>query len=147
MQYDWLHKKIKAWMHTIGTPNQNLNGWAPCPFVKTYMNSIQITIVDKGIKQPLTQAFSLLEPLKLKAIVVAFPKKPNHSQIQSVCDDLLNLPEFEHIECLLVNHKLKGTYRGVFTGFEFCDLVIIQNANQLKWARNNLKQRGYYATR
>ena len=147
MQYKWLELKIKDWMRHVGTPKPELNGWAPCPFVLTYMDKISIVIVEQGIKQPIEQAFQMLEPLKLKGIVLAFPKKPNHGQIQKTCDQLLNQPEYEHIECLLVNHKLRGEYRGIYTGFNKCDLVIVQNQHQLKWARNNLKQRGYYEAR
>lgn len=147
MQYKWLELKIKEWMQQISTPNAKLNGWAPCPYISKYLDSIQITIVEQGIKQPVEQAFQLLIPLKMKAIVLAFPRKPNFKRLQSTCDELLNLPEYDHIECLLVDHKAKGEYRGVFTGFTHCDLVIIQNANQLKWARNSLKQRGYYEAR
>ena len=145
MQYSWLEKKIKAWMRQMGKPNPSLNGWAPCPFVLTYMDQTKIVIVEKGIKDPIETNMDLLVPLKLKAIVLAFPRKPNHSQIEKTCEKLLDTRH--DIECLIVNHKLKGTYRGVFTGFETCDLVILQDANHLKWARTNLKQRGYYATR
>lgn len=146
-QYKWLENKINLYLDRISTPAPQLNGWAPCPFVSSYRNTIQISVVPQGIKEPILQAFQMLEPLKLKAIVLAFPKKPPFKRLEAVTDELINLPEYEHIECLLVNHRLKGLYRGVDTRFEYCDLVIIQNSSQLYWARQNLKKRGYYTAK
>jgi hypothetical protein len=143
-QYRWLELKIETYINDLGKPNPKLNGWAICPFARTYRDKTKIVIVEKGIKTPVETAFSMLDPLGLQAVVLAFPKKPRHSQIVSIVDDLLNLPQFDHIECLVSNHKLKGLWRGVYTGFDICDLVIVQNQQKLYWARQNLKKRGYY---
>lgn len=143
-QYRWLEHKINNYLDFLGKPNPQLNGWAICPSVKMHRSRVQITIVEQGVKQPIDQAFQLLEPLGLMAVVLAFPRKPPFHTLQSSVDQLLNLPEHDNIECLLLNHRLKGLWRGVYTGFEWCDLVIVQNRQKLYWARQNLKKRGYY---
>lgn len=143
-QYQWLEHKLDQYLQDLGTPNPQLNGWAICPWTRTYRNKISTVIVKQGIKAPIENAFQMLEPLGLMAVVLAFPKKPSFAQLQRTVDGLLNQPEHDNIECLLNNHRNTGTWRGVYTGFKYCDLVIVQDRNKLYWARQNLKNRGYY---
>jgi len=134
-------------LNNLSTPRQEFNGHAICPWIDKYKDRILVQEVLQGVKMPIEHAVSMLEPLKLVAVVLAFPKKPPVHTIRKACDELLNREENDHIEILINDHRLTGTVRGVYTGFKHCDLVIIQNANTLKWARINSKRAGYYKAR
>jgi mRNA-degrading endonuclease YafQ of YafQ-DinJ toxin-antitoxin module len=144
MQYKWLHREIELYLDRLSEPQPLWNGWAICPWIKTYRKDIGITIVNRGIKYPLMNAMEMLRPLKYKAIVCAFPVKPKSGAITNTCDYLINLPQFNHIECLQINHKLTGEFKGIYTGFIHCDLVIIQDRDLLAQSRQKLKKQGYY---
>lgn len=142
-----LEHRIWHWMdNTLSRPMHQFNGHAPCPWIQKYKHRIQVTEVTKGVKEPIEQAVQLLQPLGFMAICLAFPRKPPIGTINRVVEDVLNRPENDNIEILVSNHRLKGTVRGVYTGFRECDLVIIQDADKLKWARISSKKAGYYQT-
>lgn len=128
----------------LSYPRPEFNGHSACPYVKKYMHRIEIVEVEQGIKEPIETACSMLEPLGLMAVVLAFPRKPPIGSIKRVVDDILNSPLGEDKEILISNHRLKGTYRGVYTGFRHCDLVVVQSESRLKMARLHLKKQGYY---
>lgn len=140
-----LEKRIWDWMlNDLSTPRQEFNGHSACPWIIKYQDRIKVTEVAQGIKEPIEQAVQMLNPLGLMAICLAFPRKPPIGSINKVVEDILNRPENDDIEILISNHRLDGTVRGVYTGFRECDLVIIQDANKLKWARLSSKRAGYY---
>lgn len=140
-----LEKHIWHWMwNTLSIPRKEFNGHPICPWITKYQEKIFVKEVEMGVKQPIQHFASMLQPLGYAAIVLAFPKKPPISRIRKACDEVLNLPEFDHIEILINDHRLKGPIRGVYTGYSKCDLVIIQNSKLLKLARNRSKQAGYY---
>tara|TARA_R110000822_G_scaffold58665_3_gene146637 strand:+ start:972 stop:1415 length:444 start_codon:yes stop_codon:yes gene_type:complete len=133
--------------NTLSTPRPEFNGHPICPWIDKYRNRIFVKEVKQGVKMPIEYAVSLLKPLNYMAVVLAFPKKPPIGTINKAVDEIINKPEFDHIEILVNNHKLKGTVRGVYTGFARCDLVIIQDREKLKWARLASKTAGYYDIR
>jgi hypothetical protein len=140
-----LERRVWGWMdNTLSVPRAEFNGHAICPWIRKYRDRIQVKEVEKGIKQPIEQAVQLLEPLGMMAICLAFPRKPPLGSINRVVEGVLNNPVHDDIEILINNHRLRGTIRGVYTGFKECDLVIIQSKTKLKWARLASKQAGYY---
>lgn len=142
-----LEKAILYWMdNTLSKPHKELNGHAPCPWIQKYRNRIHVQEIESGVKIPIENAVEMLQPLNLMAVVLAFPRKPPIGTINSAVEEILNRPENDDIEILINNHRLKGTYRGVYTGFDRCDLVIIQSRSRLKWARIASKKAGYYDT-
>lgn len=140
-----LERRIWHWMlNDLSTPRREFNGHAICPWIVKYQDRIKVVEVSKGVREPIEQAVQMLEPLALMAVCLAFPRKPPIGTLNKITDDLLNRPENDNVEILINNHRLKGTVRGVYTGFRECDLVIIQDANKLKYARLNSKRAGYY---
>ena len=130
--------------NTLSVPRPELNGHALCPWIQKYRDRIVVKEIDQGIKHPILQACQMLVPLKLMAVVLAFPRKPPIGTLKKTVDHILNQPEYEHIEMLINDHRLRGTYRGVYSGYHRCDLVIIQDRERLKWARLASKKAGYY---
>lgn len=140
-----LEKQIWNWMlNTLSVRRPEFNNHAPCPYIKVYKDRIHVMEVSSGVKLPIEHAVSMLKPLNYAAIVLAFPKKPPIGTINRAVEEIINQPQYDDIEILISNHKLKGPVRGFFTGFKQCDLVIIQNKDMLKWARIQLKKGGYY---
>lgn len=131
-------------LNDLSTPRAEFNGHPACPWIDKYQHRIKVTEVTQGIKEPIEQAVQMMRPLGLMAICLAFPRKPPIGSINRVVEQILNAPEHSDVEILVSNHRLNGPVRGVYTGFKECDLVIIQDANSLKWARLNSKRAGYY---
>lgn len=142
-----LEKAVWSWMlNDLSVPRKEFNNHAICPWIRTYKNKIYVREVDEGVKIPIEHAISLLKPLGFVAIVLAFPKKPPIGTINKIVTEIINLPENDDIEILINDHRRKGKVRGVYTGFNKCDLVIVQNKNTLKYARIHSKKSGYYKT-
>jgi len=140
-----LEKHIWDWMlNTLSEPRVEFNGQPPCPWIRKYRDRIMVKEVTHGIKQPIQHAASLLGPLSLMAICLAFPKKPPIAKIKTAAEQVINNEFYEHLDILINDHKLRGKIRGFYTGYTRCDLVIIQNGEMLKRARNITKQTGYY---
>lgn len=143
-----LEKSVWRWMdNDLSIPRPELNGHPLCPWINKYRDRIIVKEIEQGVKMPMHHCASMLTPLKLMAVVLAFPRKPPVGTIKRAMEEILNDDEFEHIEMLYSNHRLRGTYRGVYSGFRQCDLVIIQDRERLKWARIASKKAGYYNTR
>mgnify|MGYP003630588157 FL=1 len=140
-----LEKHIWSWMNnTLSEPRVEFNGQPPCPWIRKYRDRIIVREVTSGIKKPIENAASLIVPLKLMAICLAFPKKPPIAKIRSAADKIINDELFEHLDILINDHRLRGTVQGFYTGYTRCDLVIIQDSEMLKRARNLTKRSGYY---
>lgn len=131
-------------LNDLSTPRQEFNGHPACPWINAYQDRIRVIETDSGIKEPLEMAIKLLQNENLMAVCVAFPRKPPFATIERVVEKLINQPEYHNIDVLLNNHRLKGMIRGVYTGFQGCDLAIIQHRDKLNWARIASKKAGYY---
>lgn len=130
--------------NTLSKPRPEFNGNPACPWIRKYRDRIQVVEAQGSIREPLETACSMLEPMRLMAICVAFPRKPPIHSIKRVCDAMLNDERFQHLHILINDHKLKGTVQGFYTGYRECPLVIIQNKQKLQVAREHTKRLGYY---
>ena len=140
-----LENRIWYWIdNTLSVPRKEFGGHAPCPWIPVYRDRIKVIEVTEGVKQPLEQAMQMLAPLNLMAICLAFPRKPPIGTINRCVEQLINQPQYQHLDALVSNHRLEGTVKGVYTGYRECDLIIIQDANKLKFARLASKKAGYY---
>ena len=133
-------------LNDLSIPRKELNGHAVCPWIKKYRDRIHVQEVTSGVKIPIEHAVEMMVPLNFMAIVLAFPNKPPIGTINKTVNEILNRPGNEDVEILVSNHRLTGKYRGIYTGFKQCDLVIIQSSERLKRARIASKKAGYYET-
>lgn len=130
--------------NTLSVPRSEFNGQAACPFIKRYRDKIKIKIVEQAVKQPIIEHAHEFLISYDKAWVLAFPRKPPFHVIESACEHVLNQPSFVNLHLLTLNHRWTGEFKGVYTGFKHCDLVIMQTQRLLNLGRMELKSKGYY---
>lgn len=88
----------------------------------------------------LSHVASMQRPLGLVATVVVYDRPIK--DLSAITDDLLN--RRDDIEIFINDPKLRGKYRGVYTGFAHATLVIIQDLATLEKEREWAKTQGYY---
>jgi len=131
-------------LNDLSIPRKEFNGHSACPWIRKYQDRIYVKEITTGVRSHIHHAASMLAPLNYMAICLAFPKKPPFHTIEKAVESVLNDDTVTDIDILINNHRLKGKVRGVYTGFKQCDLVIVQSASKLKWARIASKKSGYY---
>jgi len=130
--------------NTLSQRRPELNNHPICPFVETYKDRIHVKEASQRPIIEIDQTAQLMVPLRLMAVVIAFPKNRIET-IRKAADEVLE--QNDDLDILINDKDLRGDYRGVFTGYTRSHLVIVQHRSHLNRARNQLKKSGYYEKR
>jgi len=147
MDKDELSSTLTNWIiNFVEVSNKNLNGWAPCPYVRQARIKNQIEFLHSEItdfNETINNGIILLD--KFEVIVIYF----NHTEIDPVVlqefVESKNKDIMQNNYVILEDHPYNPEYiNGVKMNFGHCGLLILQKLDKLNVASENLKRQGYY---
>lgn len=129
-------------LETIARPREELDGLPICPFVKQYINNIQV-IEHQDPKQVCEWFQRNRDLLSLEAVVMAVPDSDYDEFYQRIdrLNDVFNL----HDTTVLGMHRDSvDEPLGIEYTYQHSNLIIIQRTSTLEQARKRLESTSYY---
>ena len=139
-QHELLIGKVERYLRKLSKPRPEFGGMGMCPSIYKYQHQTNVIMGKYPVDIHLSHVASMQRPLGLVATVVVYDRPIN--DLSAITDDLLN--RRDDIEIFINDPKLRGKYRGVYTGFAHATLVIIQDLATLEKEREWAKTQGYY---
>lgn len=130
-----LSRKVESYLKYLSKPNPALGGQPICPGIAPYRHQIHVLMASDDIEGQINHVADMIIPLDVPAAIIytALPPK----DLWDITDRAL---EGRHdIEIFISEPDKKGRVNGVYTGFEYGTLIIVQRTDLLKTARENAK--------
>lgn len=137
--------KNKVWKYLrnkIAKPQKRIGGMAICPFLKQYMDRIDVVETEHW-ERKISQVCQLLHPLGLEAVVICGPNE-DYDELLSICDDYQSRYYHKDIEILLMHPETEDPPLPLEYNFSDSPLVIVQKASTLQYTRDILQKSGKY---
>lgn len=135
-----LKRQVEKYLKYLTRPQQKLGGHAICPGLAPYRHSIMVLGAELDIESQINKICDLLYPLDIPAALIYTDLPPK--DLWDITDAAL--ANRDAIEIFINDPKLKGKYRGLYTGFAHATLIIIQREDLLINSREHAKIAGYY---
>jgi hypothetical protein len=137
--------KSRVWNYirkTLTKSQPKLDGIAICPFLKHYMDSIDV-VETQDWEKKISQVCELLNPLGYEAVVICGPDE-DYDELMSICDDYQSRYYKKDIEILLMHPDTVDPPLPLEYNFDDSPLVIVQKASTLNNSRKLLQKSGKY---
>lgn len=123
-------------------PQKKMDGLSICPFLKQYLDSIDV-VETQDWEKKISQVCELLVPLGYEAVVICGPFE-DYDELLSICDDYNSRYYKKDIEILLMHPDTDDYPLPLDYNFDDSPLVIVQRASTLNDSRRILQKSGKY---
>jgi hypothetical protein len=136
---------ILKWLEEfVEKPHPNLGGWSPCPFArqarlnKTYRIQQGTNVVDDG-----TSIADNWDESK-EVVIVWYENTLTPADLTELTQQLNQIIMPKNMVALEGHPNLEESINGVDMRFALCPIVVLQQADKLSRAAEQLKTKGYY---
>jgi hypothetical protein len=136
---------ILKWLEEfVEKPHPNLGGWSPCPFArqarlnKTYRIQQGTNVVDDG-----TSIADNWDESK-EVVIVWYENTLTPADLTELTQQLNQIIMPKNMVALEGHPNLEESINGVDMRFALCPIVVLQQADKLSQAAEQLKTKGYY---
>lgn len=147
MNQEFIIKQLNEWMvEFLEKPDPLLGNWPPCPYARQARinNKIDIRFSDvDNLVKDVTSSLSALE--EKDVVIICFDhNKIEPKELQYIVKKL-NAYLLPNNYVILEDHPYAVEFvNGLLMNFNYCGLLLIQKADKLKEASEQLKSKGYY---
>lgn len=134
-----LKRKVEAYIKSLIKPRPEWGGQPICPGLAPYRHEIMVLMSETDIESQLERIADLLYPLSVPAAIVYTALPPQ--DLWQITDRILE--RNKDIE-IFISEPRTGKHRGIYTGFAYGTLVILQRLDLLEESRKQAKIAGYY---
>jgi hypothetical protein len=138
-----LKNKIYQYLiKVIARPRKKIGGFAICPFLKRYLNNIQI-IITQDYSKTLDTTCQLLGPLGLEAVVIS-GYDMDYDKLEHLVNKKTRKFKKQDIEILFMHPETVEPPLPLNYTFKYAPLIIVQRKSTLQNARKTLKNKTNY---
>jgi len=138
-----LRDKIYQYLvKVIARPQKQIGGFAICPFLKRYLNNIQI-VITQDYDSTLDICCQLLGPLGLEAVVIS-GYDMDYDTLESLVNRKSRKYKKRDIELLFMHPETVEPPLPLNYNFKYAPLIIVQKRSTLQNARKTLKNKTNY---
>jgi hypothetical protein len=137
--------KHKTWQYIkkiLTKPQPKLGGLPICPFVKQYLDNIDVVETDNW-EPKISQVCQLLNAVGYEAVVICGPMI-DWDELMTMCDDYQSRYYHKDVEILVMHPDTDDFPLPLEYNFRYAPLVIVQKASTLQDARDLLQKTGKY---
>jgi hypothetical protein len=137
--------KHKTWQYIkkiLTKPQPKLGGLPICPFVKQYLDNIDVVETDNW-EPKISQVCQLLNAVGYEAVVICGPMI-DWDELMTMCDDYQSRYYHKDVEILVMHPDTDDFPLPLEYNFRYAPLVIVQRASTLQDARDLLQKTGKY---
>ena len=147
MNQEHIIKQLNEWMvEFLEKPDPLLGNWPPCPYARQARINNKIDIRFSGVDDLTTSINNSLPVLEEKdVVIICF----DHNKIEP--KELQKFVKEQNETLLPKNYVILEDHpyavefvNGLLMNFNYCGLLLIQKADKLKHASEQLKSKGYY---
>lgn len=137
--------KYRIWhylRHTLTKPQKKLGGMSICPFLKQYIDSIEV-VITQNWEVKINQVCDLFKAFDWEAIVIGGPII-DYDELMEMVDYANSMYGKKGLEILLMHPDTDQAPLPLEYNFKHSPLVIVQNKKTLNASRKLLKKNGRY---